>query len=257
MRSDSKQIWNATLYSEKYSFVYEYGASLIDLLNPQKAEHILDIGCGSGELTQKLADTGAQVTGIDRSEEMIWEARRKYPDLDFHVMDASKLSFTEKFDALFSNATLHWVLDSEGAAKSMYKALKKGGRLVAEFGGKGNVQTIARALRNCLEKHGYGEQAKTELWYFPSVGEYASLLERHGFHITLAQQFDRPTELKDAEHGIEDWLEMFAQSFFIGIQGDQRSELIKEVQQQVAPQLFHDGKWYADYKRLRIVAVKE
>jgi trans-aconitate methyltransferase len=252
-----QQKWNAGLYNEKHAFVYEFGASLIALLTPQKDERILDIGCGSGQLTQQIANSGAWVTGIDSSEEMIADARAKFPALDFRVMDASLLSFTEEFDALFSNATLHWVLDAEGAAAGMYRALKKGGRMVVEFGGKDNVQTILWAIRKCLEEHGFQEQAKKEVWYFPSIGEYTTLLERQGFRVTMAQHFDRPTELADASHGIEDWLEMFAQTIFNGISQEKRKALIKEIQQQVRPILFDGHKWHADYKRIRVVAVKE
>ena len=139
----------------------------------------------------------------------------------------------------------------------MFNTLKKGGRMVVEFGGKGNVQTILSTLKKCLQAHGFPAQANIEIWYFPSIGEYTTLLERHGFRVTMAQHFDRPTELADASHGIEDWLKMFAQPLFHGIDQQQRKAMVKEVQQMVKAKLFHNGKWFADYRRIRVVAVKE
>lgn len=252
-----KKDWNLTLYNDKHSFVYEYGANLVSLLAPQKGERILDVGCGSGQLTDQIAQSGASAVGIDSSPQMIADAKIKFPGVDFFVLDAADFSFNESFDAVFSNATLHWVLNKEGAIASMYKALKQGGRLVAELGGKGNVQTIVNQLRQSLNQNGFKENAEKEVWYFPSLGEYTTLLEKHGFRVKMALHFDRPTDLSDSEHGVEDWLEMFGSAFLEGLDTEEKNKIKTEVQKAIRDKIFHNGKWYADYKRLRIVAVKE
>ena len=252
-----KTEWNPSLYNDKHSFVYQYGSNLVSLLAPEKGERILDVGCGSGQLTAQIAETGATAVGIDSSPKMIADAKTKFPGIDFFVMDAANFSFTEPFDAIFSNATLHWVLNAEGAIASMYKALRRGGRLVAELGGKGNVQTIVNQLRQSLRENDFEENAEREVWYFPSVAEYTTLLEKQGFRVNMALHFDRETELADSEHGVEDWLEMFGTAFLEGLNAEEKNKIKKEVQIGIRDKIFNNGKWYADYKRLRIVAVKE
>ena len=248
--------WKPDLYNDKHAFVYQYGENLIDLLSPKAGERILDLGCGSGQLTAKIGESGANAIGIDNSPEMIHDAKAKFPLVEFYVMDAAGFDFNQPFDAIFSNAALHWVLRKEDAIQSMYRNLKKGGRLVLEFGGKGNVETIANQLRLSLEKRGFEENAALTLWYFPSIGEYASLLEKYGFRVTFAQHFDRPTELADPTSGIKDWLSMFAEAFFKGVPEKIQEEIKEEVQTEIKSLSFLNGKWYADYKRIRIVAWK-
>ncbi len=248
--------WKPALYNDKHAFVYQYGESLIDILAPQAGELVLDLGCGSGQLTAKIAERGAPVIGIDNSADMIHDAQAKYPALDFHVMDAADFRFDQPFDAIFSNAVLHWVLQKEEAIQCMYQNLKPGGRLILEFGGKGNVGTIVNQLRQSLQKRGFTEQASIELWYFPSIGEYATLLEKKGFRVTLSQHYERPTELADEQTGIQDWIEMFGGAFLKGIPATEKNEITREVQTMIREQCFSNGKWYADYKRIRIVAIK-
>ena len=248
--------WNATLYNDKHAFVYEYGSSLIQLLDPKKGERILDVGCGSGQLTDQIANFGAQVYGIDSSEQMIADAASRYPHIQFFVKDAADFSFQQQFDAVFSNAALHWVLDKEHAIQCMYHALKPGGRLVLEMGGKGNVETIINALRDVLNRKGFIKNAQCKVWYFPSPGEYISLLEKNGFKVELMQYYDRPTELSDSEHGVEDWLEMFGRSFFEGLDQETAKSITREVQQNIKRKIFRNNTWYADYKRLRIKAIR-
>jgi trans-aconitate methyltransferase len=249
--------WKTSLYNDKHSFVYQYGEGLLELLAPKPGERILDLGCGSGQLTAKIKSLGADVVGMDYSPEMIDDARRNYPDIEFVQMDATDFQFAEPFDAIFSNAVLHWVVNKEPAIACMYRNLKPGGRIVVEFGGKGNVQTIVNGLRQTLHKHGFGENAQRVIFYFPSVGEYSTLLEKYGFRVNLAQHYDRPTELADREKGIQDWLEMFGNGFLKGIPDTEKEQIKEEVQQQVKDTLFVDGKWYADYKRIRVIAMKE
>ena len=248
--------WNAELYDDKHAFVSKYGEALVDLLQPAPGERILDLGCGTGVLAQRIADQGASITGIDRSAAMVDKARRGYPDLDFRVMSATDFHFDQPFDAIFSNATLHWVTDAAAAVRQIYENLKPGGRLVLEMGGKGNVELILSTLQNALLAHGYSDQASRRIFYFPSLSEYSGLLEKQGFRVTFAAHFDRETELKDSETGIKDWLRMFGNAFLEGIGEAQVDALLDEVQEKLKPTLFRDGSWWADYKRLRVVAIK-
>ncbi|AYN68194.1 class I SAM-dependent methyltransferase [Euzebyella marina] len=248
--------WNAKQYNDKYSFVYDYGKSLIKLLDPQPKEQVLDLGCGSGQLTSEIAAFGSEVTGIDKSESMIEEAKKRFPNLHFEVGDATSYDAEGTYDAVFSNAALHWVTDYQEAIVKMYQNLKPGGRLVVELGGEGNVEAIVSALRHSLLTHGFVEQSNLKLWYFPSVSEYTWALEAEGFKVTFAQWYERSTELADEESGLRDWLGMFAKPFFKGVDKKMVSEIISEVEQTIKPELYQEGKWLADYKRIRVVAQK-
>ena len=248
--------WNAGLYDDKHAFVFKYGEALVDLLQPLAGERILDLGCGTGVLARLIADRGASVTGIDLSESMISKAKVSYPDLDFRVMSATDFHFEQPFDAVFSNATLHWVTDATAAVRQMYENLKPGGRLVLEMGGRGNVQLILSTLQNRLRVHGWNEQARRNIFYFPSLSEYSGLLEQQGFRVTFAAHFDRETELKDSETGMADWLQMFCGAYLNEMEPAQADAVLVEVQEELKPVLFHHGKWWADYKRLRVIAIK-
>jgi len=232
--------WDAERYQSRHSYVFAYGKDLIGLLDPKSRERILDLGCGSGQLTAKIAESGADVTGLDRSEEMSAEARRNFPSLKFEIADAAKFTVGVPFDAVFSNAALHWVNDADSAAESVARALRSGGRFVLEMGGKGNTQSVMDAVR---EVAGQVEAP----WYFPSVGEYTSLLERHGFEIVFATIFDRPTRV-EGEDGLEDWLSMFAGSIL------DSAEARREVANRLRSKMFRDGAWIVDYRRLRVIA---
>jgi trans-aconitate methyltransferase len=245
--------WNADLYKEKHAFVFEYGNSLIDWLQPQAGESILDLGCGTGELTTQLAAKGAQVTGIDASAAMIESARTHYPDITFEVGDATTFSLPVAFDGIFSNATLHWVCEKEKAIARMYAQLKKGGRLVIEMGGKGNVQSILTTLEKVMEERGY---TYVPFWYFPSPAAYTTLLENAGFKIDRVHFFDRPSKLADPATGIIDWLEMFGHYLFANVPEKDKGAILQQVQHELAPQLMKDGNLYADYVRLRVAATK-
>ena len=248
--------WKPALYNDKHAFVYQYGESLIKLLDPKPEDRILDLGCGSGQLTSKINELAKEVIGIDKSPEMINDARNKFPHINFQVADASNFSFDHKFDTIFSNATLHWVLDYKNAIRCMYDSLKTKGKIVVEFGGKGNVQTIVSQLREALKHRGYERQAGLKLWYFPSIGEYSTALEAAGFRVLFAEHYDRPTELADEHSGIKDWISMFAESFFTGVASDHIEAIKDEVQERVKEHCLIEGKWFADYKRLRVVATK-
>lgn len=250
-----KHRWDVALYNSKHSFVWKYGEALIEVLSPQSTERILDLGCGTGHLTHKIASSGAEVVGIDNDPSMITQARQSYPDLQFEVVDGANFRFNRPFDAVFSNAALHWITEPERAAACIWRALKPEGRFVAEFGGKGNVEAIINAIHHAFEVLGYPAKREYSPWYFPSVGEYSALLEEQGFSVTHAALFDRPTPL-DGANAICDWVEMFGNTFLIGISPDKRDPLFQEIKDQLRPKLYRNGTWFADYKRMRIVAVK-
>jgi trans-aconitate methyltransferase len=249
--------WNAGLYDDKHAFVFKYGEDLVQLLSPKAGERILDLGCGTGYLSDLIAASGATVTGIDNSASMIEKARASYPQINFVLMAATDFHFENPFDAIFSNAVLHWVKDKESAIDCMYKNLKSNGRLVLEMGGKNNVDSILSATKKVLTTHGFAQQAAANPWYFPSLGEYTGLLEHRGFRVTYATHYDRETELKDDRNGIKDWLKMFGSAFFNDIPEDRLDIILDEIQEMLRPAHFIDGKWWADYKRLRVTAIKQ
>jgi trans-aconitate methyltransferase len=245
--------WNADLYKEKHAFVFQYGNGLIDWLQPQSGEKILDLGCGTGELTARLAASGAKVTGLDSSAGMIESARRNFPEAEFIVADAAAFTLPEQFDAVFSNAALHWMQASGQVAARMYQHLKPGGRLVLEMGAKGNVNSLLRGMENVMRQYGYTYRP---YWYFPSLGEYTSLLERSGFRIQQAHCFERATELADPENGIIEWMEMFGSPLLQEVAPGHRAPMLQQLQEELKPACYRNGRWYLDYVRLRIAAVK-
>lgn len=257
MLTKTNNEWNAHLYDDKHSFVFKYGEDLLGMLNPQAGERILDLGCGTGHLTRQISLSGARVIGIDSSAAMIDKASAIFPDIDFRVMSGTNFDFDQPFDAVFSNAVLHWILDKEAVVDCITRNLRTGGRLVLEMGGKGNVEEIVVNTRKVLTRHGYYHNASQQLWYFPSLGEYTSLLEKKGYRINYASHFDRPTELKDTEHGIKDFLKMFGNAFFDNIPQQEIDPVLEEIQEAVRPTNYRNQKWYGNYKRLRIEAVKQ
>lgn len=248
--------WNAELYDDKHSFVFEYGENVLELLDVKRGERVLDLGCGTGHLTQHIHERGGVVTGIDSSPEMIWQAKETYHDVDFEVADGTDFHFKKPFDAVFSNATLHWILDADAAIKCVYDSLKPGGRFVAEMGGKGNMGKIVAATTKVLNLHGYIDLAKKQQWYFPSLSEYTSKLEDRGFRVTFAAHFDRDTLLQDGRQGVVKWLKMFAPVYFEGIAAAEQEQILNEITDILEPDYNKNGEWYADYKRLRFIAVK-
>jgi len=245
--------WDATLYDERHGFVHRLGASVVELLDPKPGERVLDVGCGTGHLTKKIAEAGANVVGVDASAAMIAEARRNFPDLQFEIADATAMHFAQSFDAVFSNAALHWVRPPDAAVARMHEALQPGGRLVIEMGGKGNVQRTLDATAAAGRAVGVDIDALLYINYFPSVSEYATLLERQGFEVSLATLFDRPTPL-EGEHGLRNWIRMFRTDVAEKVLADQLDRLFEKMETIARPALFRDGQWFADYRRLRVVA---
>jgi trans-aconitate methyltransferase len=252
--------WNTSLYENMHSFVWQYGEDVLTLLNPQLGERILDVGCGTGQLAAKIATmTQAEVVGIDLAPSMIETASRHYPHLSFGVADARDFQVDRPFDAIFSNAALHWIPDADAVIRSVYRALKPKGRFVAEFGGKGNIHAIVTALEESLELLDIAVQppdVPQHSWYFPSIGDYATRLERQGFDVVYAVLFDRPTPLEDGERGLANWLTMFASRFLEHLSAKQQAQLMETVEDRLRPMLYRNGTWLADYRRIRVMGVK-
>lgn len=248
--------WSPDLYDNQHSFVYKYGENLLNLLDPQPHEKILDLGCGTGPLTKMIATSGADVTGMDSSPEMVAKARSVYPDIRFEVMDATDFAFPDRFDAVFSNAVFHWIPQQDKVLKCVYNTLKPRGRLIADFGGERNVENIINAIRSSLIDRGYVKNFQLNFWYFPSLREYLSLLEENKFKIDYAAYYSRETELADTSEGIKNWIKMFGLRFFGGLSPEETNNILEEVQNKVRGTNYRDGKWYADYKRINVVAVK-
>jgi trans-aconitate methyltransferase len=234
--------WSAAGYAANARFVADLGGAVFDLLAPKAGEHILDLGCGDGALTEKLVAAGAIVTGVDASPDMIRAANAR--GLDVHVADGQKLRFDAEFDAVFTNAALHWMPDGAAVIAGVFRALKPGGRFVGEFGGHGNVAAIVTALNAALTARGL-DAGKLRRWY-PTAERYAAMLTQGGFRVHSATLIPRPTKLPT---GIAGWLQTFADPFLTDLPALDRALL--------APALQTDtGEWVADYVRLRFEATK-
>lgn len=245
--------WNAKDYAKDFSFVPQYGANMLELLAVKPGEHVLDLGCGNGLLTKQIQQLGADVIGIDSSAEMLEIAKVNYPDIRFSQADATDFQLENPVDAVFSNAVFHWIEDQHALLTQVDQALKPGGRLVCEFGGQGCVQTIHVALKCAFEKRGF---SYTNPFFFPTVGQYAPMLEQHNFKVAYASLFSRQTELP-GEQGMEKWINMFVKQAFEAMDIAQQQEIIADAVQQLRPQLYIDGKWYADYVRIQFKAIKQ
>jgi trans-aconitate methyltransferase len=245
------QSWDPDTYARNARFVSDLGAPVVELLAPKPGERILDLGCGDGVLTKKLADYGCEVVAIDSSAPQI-EAARKL-GLDAHVMNGEDLPFQEEFDAVFSNAALHWIKRADEMISGVYRSLKPGGRFVAECGGHGCVHKIRTALVQALNRRGLDGESRVP-WYFPTPGDYATRLERAGFRVDSIALIPRPTPLPGDVIG---FLETFGHSFVQGFSDDVRAEYLQEIQSVLEPQLRNsEGIWIADYVRLRFAATK-
>lgn len=245
--------WNAELYDDKHSFVWKLGSSVVELLAPQPGERILDLGCGTGQLTAQIAESGAEVVGLDSSPAMIEEARRLHPQLEFKEADAHDFDVAGPFDAVFSNAVLHWITEPARVIDCIARALKPHGRLAVEFGGKGNVRHLAEAIETACSAV-LGESIPHP-WYFPSIAEFAIVLERHGLEVTQAALIDRPTPL-EGEDGVRNWVRMFGDHWLGRLAPDRHDSFVGQVEELARPTLYRDSVWYADYRRLRVLARK-
>jgi trans-aconitate methyltransferase len=237
--------WNAVDYARVGGFVSELGAAALDLLDPQPGERILDVGCGEGALTRKIVDRGAIVLGVDNSPEMVEAARAA--GIDALLLDAADMQFFAEFDAAFSNATLHWVLEKEQAARAIFRALKPGGRFAGEMGGEGNLASLREALDEEMIIRGYAPPVEASNWY-ASPHEFASVYEAAGFTQIDARLIERPTTV---EHGIAKWVTTFRRGWLdrAGVPEEERAEIGDAVANRIETSV-------ADYVRLRFVMRK-
>lgn len=275
--------WDVDRYQNQHSFVWQYGSSLVELVQPVTAageqQRILDIGCGTGELTHALALANTittdnnnndndstststdkngttrpiHVIGMDADPSMVAKAQQQFPNLEFFQGDARSFTVDQPVDVVFSNAALHWIpaVDAKRAVACMANALKPGGRFVVEFGGKGNVQQVVQAT---LEAMDLPDTASP--WFFPSISEYTSMLEQHGIEVTTALLFDRPTVLNDGEEGLSNWLRMFGDTFFEALNNAETEQVLAQVNAKLRPTMFDGTQWTADYRRIRIIGRK-
>jgi len=249
--ASSQQTWQADTYDTHARFVSDMAGAVMDWLAPQSGEHILDLGCGDGALTEHLVATGAHVVGVDVSTDLLAAAKNR--GLDVSYMDGQALTFENLFDAVFTNAALHWMSDPVAVINGVHRALKPRGRFVGEFGGHGNVAAIVTAMRAVGLQRG-GEVGLAGPWFFPSPAVYSRLLEENGFTVKRIGLFPRPTPLKT---GMKEWLKLFRKPFFEQF-SDQSDAILDEVESLLAPSLKDaQGNWTADYVRLRFEAEKQ
>lgn len=252
---DSSHPLNPESNDTKSGAAIQPGTEIFSMLQPRSGERILDVGCGTGDFMAEMAASGAIPTGIDLSEDMVGRARQKHPELNILAEDICHYRSDERFDAVFSNAALHWIKDAPAAARSIWLALRDGGRFVAEFAGSGNVSVLTAAMKQEMEKHGYSWSGQNP-WYHPTIGEYASLLEQIGFRVTLAEHFDKLAPMK-GESGIRNWLNSFTPYFFPDIASSDKASIFRAIEDNVKTQLYRGDQWFIDTSRLRIVAIKE
>jgi trans-aconitate methyltransferase len=246
-----EQTWDAAVYETHARFVSDLAMPVVELLAPRAGERILDLGCGDGVLTRKLEQLGCDLVGIDSSPEMIGAARAL--GLDASVRSATEIDYREEFDAVFSNAVLHWIPDADRVIRNVGRALRPRGRFVAECGGHRCVETIHEALVAELERRGHDGRAASP-WYFPTAEEYGERLTRAGFDVEYVAVIPRPTRLPG---DISGFLETFARSFTSVLPAGERQAYLDDVRARVKPALCApDGTWTADYTRLRFRAVR-
>ena len=245
----SVQSWSASDYAKNGRFVQDLAGPIFAMLSPKPGERVLDLGCGDGTLTTEIKAAGADVFGVDLSDELLAVARMK--GLAVRKADGHELDFVQEFDAVFSNAALHWMRAPDLVVAGVARALKPKGRFVGEFGGHGNVSAIATAMRAVAKTRG-GDPNHVAPWFFPTVDEYSGLLVENGFTVQEIALVSRPTALKT---GMEGWLRTFGRSFFDQFEEPERSNAVNEALELLGPSLCDSqGRWTADHVRLRFAA---
>ena len=248
---NSTQTWDPERYARNARFVSDLGKPVVHLLAPRRGERILDLGCGDGVLAAELASVGCEVIGVDASEMQVAAARKA--GVDARVLAGEALQFRDEFDAVFSNAALHWMLRPDEVIAGVWRALRRGGRFVAEMGGHGNVETIKAALVDALKRRGIDGESLV-LWFFPTIEDYSARLRKAGFVISYISLFLRPTRLPG---DITSWLETFAENVLRELPPGERAAFLEEVREALRSKLCDtSGNWTADYVRLRFAAQK-
>jgi SAM-dependent methyltransferase len=250
-KSSLQQRWFADRYAANARFVSDLAEPLIENLAPGRGELILDLGCGDGALTKLVADAGARVVGVDASLDQIIACKNL--GIPSAVMDGHNLAFNEVFDAILTNAALHWMTSPDDVIDGMWNALKPGGRVIGEMGGAGNIATIIRVLTEALTRRNL--QAKIVFpWFFPDVADYSERLESRGFVVNYMELIPRPTPLPGA---ITAWLETFGEQFLFLVPELERTAFKEEVAEDLEADLFDPhGRWVAYYVRLRFTAIR-
>ncbi|MDH3236241.1 MAG: methyltransferase domain-containing protein [Alphaproteobacteria bacterium] len=247
--TETSQRWDPERYARTARFVAEYGASVLERLDPKPGERILDLGCGDGALTVEIANAGATVVGVDASAEQV--AATRALGVDAQVMSGDALTFDSEFDAVFTNAALHWIKDAPAVIAGVRRALKPEGRFVGEMGGAGNVAAVRGALHEAVAGQGI-DPLTLDPWYFPDETEYGGLLEAGGFDVLAIERFSRPTPIPGP---LEDWLDTFGESFLKALPKAERGPTKAAIAAGLRPMLCgDDGKWTVDYVRLRFEA---
>lgn len=249
--------FDAATYDDRQGFVAEYGRDLLGTLDPQPGERILDVGCGTGTVTADIAAAVGEdgsVLGIDASPSMVDRASSQFPDLDVQQADVTAFTASAPFDAVFSNAALHWIDDQDAAISSVADALRPGGRFVAELGAAGNVSGIVDAVAAEGETRGVDV---SNPWHFPTLGTYASRLEAHGFEVELARTFGRETHL-DGDDGLRSWFSQFGDGLLAPFDPDERDDVLAAVEDRLRADRYDPAaeRWIANYRRLQFRAVR-
>jgi len=246
-----RQTWQPSQYNQNASFVSRLGSPVVDLLRPQPGERILDLGCGDGTLASKIESVGAKVVAVDSSREMV--AATQARGIEAHVMSGDALTFRSEFDAVFTNATLHWIQDYQAVIRGVWTALKADGSFVGEFGAHGNVKHLVEGIERVFAKNpDFG--VFTNPWFFPTEEIYRKALEEGGFNVDYIEVIPRPTPLAT---GVREWLKIFADHIISGLNEEQTNRFLDQVEEEVRPHLYSaENGWVADYVRLRFAAVK-
>ena len=245
-----KDNWNPNLYKKSAAFVSKLAMPVVDLLDPKEGERILDLGCGEGELAIEISKRGSIVEAVDFSARMVQAAKAR--GINAKIMSATNLTYENKFDAVFSNAVLHWVLEPKTAIKNINKALKERGRFIAEFGAEGNVANIVNAMKRVFKKHPEFKEYK-DIWYFPTISEYKKLLEENGFRVEYIKSIPRATSIDD----INNWIDLFTKDLTKSLNNEQIKIFKSEVKEILKKSNYSKKEgWIADYVRLRVKAIK-
>lgn len=242
--------WNADKYNKHADFVSNLATPVVDLLNPIENEKILDLGCGDGTLSVKIEKFNTKVIAVDLSQSMVDKTKEK--NIEAYVMSATELNFNNEFDAVFSNAVLHWVKDSKIAINKINTSLKNNGRFIAEFGGYGNIKFLTDAMQKVFNNHQeYG--TFNNPWYFPSDKDYKKLLEDNGFKVEYIELIPRSTSIDD----ISNWLNIFANGIISHLTNEQQLNFKQEARKILKPKIYTEKHgWVVDYVRLRFKAIK-